>query len=503
MSVDGVLDETASSGGSHEMAPQHQEEEGEVSDDSALTTTTASKSITTTKLGFGSCHKNRKASMPPIWDTIGKESIDGWIWVGDAMYPSSRNPLTGKKRYGPAPPSEIQQGFEELRNNVTIGYKPNILDRQIKVYGTWDDHDYGGNDMGNNMKEQQQRKQILFDFLGYDETSRPNDHPGVYHSIDHLHNGDLQLIMLDTRWFREEHCVPSLAHILPMGNAIACATRWLTAGLNLAKYVSWWGSLIRGGGGNDSRRCEHNTFLGQEQWGWLESTLFESQAKVHIIVSSIQIWTTNPAMESWGQYPTEQQKLYNLLQRHYDSRRKSNLLVSPVIFLSGDVHHGEIIGSSQSGLLEVTSSGLTHHCGQPFLYGRLCQPILETFHLHRTSPTQPEELQSSNGRDDHSRNKNKSHTTKNFYVGINYGILTLNDTTVHIEVKDSTGSTVLQVVQPYGDGRNSHAIPPHFPSSYDELPHTWDGHLIPMFQGMLVAILISILILRRSVVGSR
>ena len=217
---------------------------------------------TVTKVAFGSCHKNKKSAIPPIWNVIGKESINAWIWTGDAMYPSSRDSM-GKKRYGPAPPEELQKGLAELQTNATIGYSSNILHNKRNVYGTWDDHDYGGNDMGVDMLDKEERKQIFVDFLGYGNAHDLQEHPGMYHAID---INDLQLILLDTRWFRQDHCIKSAAHVLPMGNAIACGTRWLTAGLSLHKLAWLWGS----------GHCQDNTILGQEQWDWLEETLLNS-----------------------------------------------------------------------------------------------------------------------------------------------------------------------------------------------------------------------------------
>ena len=98
-----------------------------------------------TKVVFGSCHKSTKAAVPSIWETIleveddqhtGATRMGAFVWTGDAMYTKSRDPVTGKKRYGPAPPSEIHEGFEELKTNATIGYT-RLLERNIPVYGEY------------------------------------------------------------------------------------------------------------------------------------------------------------------------------------------------------------------------------------------------------------------------------------------------------------------------------------------------------------------------------
>lgn len=131
------------------------------------------------------------------------------------------------------------------------------------------------------------------------------------------------------------------------------------------------------------------------------------------------------------------------------------------------VHHGEISG--QNGYYEITSSGLTHHCGgSDTLYGRLCKPILDTYTNHRY--------------------KNDS-----YYIGINYGTFEIRTTTsdnnndhsnrmrnrnrrqVRAQIKNSTGYTVLEVTQPLNYGPI-----PKLPA-FSDIPQTWDGHLIHKF----------------------
>ena len=232
---------------------------------------------TTTRIGFGSCHKNKKSASPPIWDVITADRPNIWIWTGDTIYSSSkRDPVTGKKRYGPADPTELKLAFDEMKMNRTIGYYDFLSNSnpRVEIYGTWDDHDYGGNDSGSGIPNREMRQNLFWDFLGYSRDSKrrqgsggSSGGDGVYHSVD-LEDGKIQLILLDTRSFRQDHFIPSLALKIPLGNAIACFTRWLTAGLNLHKFAWLWGM----------KDCQGNEFLGEDQWKWLEDTLIHSSS---------------------------------------------------------------------------------------------------------------------------------------------------------------------------------------------------------------------------------
>ena len=76
--------------------------------------------------------------------------------------------------------------------------------------------------------------------------------------------------------------------------------------------------------------------LGETQWQWLEDQLGHSPADLNIVVSSIQVLTTNPLVESWGHFPHAKARLLDLLVR----TRPKHLLL-----LSGGVHYAELLGN--------------------------------------------------------------------------------------------------------------------------------------------------------------
>ena len=202
-------------------------------------------------------------------------------------------------------------------------------------------------------------------------------------------------------------------------------------------------------------------------------------------------------MEGWGHFPGEQERMWKLLQTHYDGKKERALPPAPVLFLSGDVHHAEISG--RPGYYEVTSSGLTHHCRQHKLYGPVCEPILQTFtgHRHGIHSTEVDGEETTSDFDD---------SQNDFYIGVNYGMLEILEEedgdgvafrkkrAVRASIRNTTGHSVLEVVQPLA----GHGPVPNLPP-YHQRAHTWDGHLIPYAQGgLLCAIigLVSIVLLR-------
>ena len=94
------------------------------------------------------------------------------------------------------------------------------------------------------------------------------------------------------------------------------------------------------------------TILGEHQWNWLENTLKNSTADLHIIASGIQVLSPDHRFEKWQNYPNEYKRLISLL--------KAYAVKNPVV-LSGDRHMSEL---SQKDLgytmvYDATASGMT------------------------------------------------------------------------------------------------------------------------------------------------
>ena len=92
------------------------------------------------------------------------------------------------------------------------------------------------------------------------------------------------------------------------------------------------------------------TFLGADQWKWLEEQL-RKPAEVRLLVSSIQVICDEHPFEKWANIPRERDKLYALI---------NSTKAQGVIILSGDRHLAEVSLDTKSvgyPLYDATSSG--------------------------------------------------------------------------------------------------------------------------------------------------
>ncbi|SEA10083.1 alkaline phosphatase D family protein [Psychroflexus halocasei] len=256
------------------------------------------------KIAFGSCNLQDKDQS--YWEFIGSENPDIFIWGGDNIYADTKDMV------------EMERMYNQQKTNAY--YQKFIYQIDNKVYGTWDDHDYGLNDGGVNWEYKDESQQLLLDFLDVKDLERRN-RKGVYSSETFkVKDHKIKVIILDTRYFRSD----------------------LQKSSNQSKRYK-------------ASQDAELTLLGEKQWKWLDEELNESNADYHLIVSSIQVLSHQHGFETWGNFPTEVKKLENLLVKHQ---------VKNPLILSGDRHISEFSQKEIDGLdvplTDFTSSGLTH-----------------------------------------------------------------------------------------------------------------------------------------------
>ena len=256
------------------------------------------------RIAFGSCADQDKSQ--PLLDVARKLSPDAFVYLGDNIYGDTENMDVLRAKY------------------EKLGNKPEFqaLQEATTIYATWDDHDYGANDAGKYYPQKEESKAIFMDFWKVPQDSERRSHNGIY-GVEYLKSGDLtvQLILLDTRTFRSD--------------------------------------LIRRKAEDNTYKNDYvpnqnpdSTFLGNEQWQWLEQT-FKESADVRIIASSNQFSHEYNGWESWTNVPHEQQKMLDLIKKTQ---------ANGVVFISGDVHWGEISklnNETTYPIFDVTSSGIT------------------------------------------------------------------------------------------------------------------------------------------------
>lgn len=279
-------------------------------------------------IAFGSCA--HEADPQPVLDVVVQHKPEVFVYLGDNIYGDTRDMNVLKAKYAQL---AAKPEFRRLKQNV-------------RLLATWDDHDYGWNDIGRHYPFKAQSKEIFLDFFGEPANSARRKHAGIYTSYYFKGKGKtLQLILLDNRTFRD----------------------------NLRKY--------RGELHNDDRffyaldyywhETEDSTLLGAEQWAWLENEL-KQPADVRIIGSGSQFGISFNGYEAWANFPHEQKRMLDLIKK-----TKAN----GVVFITGDVHYAEISRLQWPGMYpiyDVTSSGITStwHFATPNT-NRIEGPIME------------------------------------------------------------------------------------------------------------------------------
>lgn len=255
-------------------------------------------------IAFGSCSNQE---LPQVaWPAVLANNPDVWIWMGDNIYMDSENMEATQSVYSK---QKSDSAYTLLRSRAT-------------VIGTWDDHDYGINDGGKNWPYKEEKKLLALEFLDVDSSREVWSRPGLYDSYRFETDDSIviQVILLDTRSFRDD----------------------LNKAVSVKKtYIPYPDSS--------------GTILGEAQWNWLNEKLADTLIDIHLLISSIQIISSEHRFEKWANFPRERQRLFDLIARHH---------FPEVLLFSGDRHIAEISRIQPPGfprpIYEVTSSGLTH-----------------------------------------------------------------------------------------------------------------------------------------------
>jgi len=258
-----------------------------------------------TRIALGSCADQR--DRQPIWDAIHGWRPELMLMAGDNVYGDSfaSDLLELREAYLAA---DRVPGFARMK-------------RELPVAAIWDDHDYGVNDAGAEFPWKQRSKDLFCAFWGVaaDDPRRGRD--GLFHArIFGPPGRRVQVILLDTRWFRSE--------LKPTNDFNAPGKQ---------RFVP-----------DDD---PDKTLLGEAQWRWLAEQL-RQPAELRLIVSSIQVLAEGHGWERWGNLPLELTRLTQLI---------NETQANGVIFLSGDRHRAAAyrrIDGTPYPFYELTSSSL-------------------------------------------------------------------------------------------------------------------------------------------------
>ncbi|MEY3609323.1 MAG: hypothetical protein RLZZ447_2111, partial [Verrucomicrobiota bacterium] len=249
------------------------------------------------RIAFGSCNSPLDATV--VWESVNHRRPDAWIWLGDTVYADSPAPE------GPTPAARARVSLDRLphlyaRQLALPGYA--LLRQRARILGTWDDHDYGMNDLGSDWIGREEAQRHFLDFYGEPADSPRRRRPGIYAAYRFGPPGRVvQVILLDTRYFRS-----------PLIRGESREADWVDG--KRGPYVP--------------STAPDATLLGAEQWKWLEQVLREP-ADLRLLVSSIQVIPDDHRFEKWGNFPQERRRLLRLL---------ANAAGGGVVILSGDRH---------------------------------------------------------------------------------------------------------------------------------------------------------------------
>lgn len=231
-----------------------------------------------------------------IFQTMAKENAAFMLWLGDNWYYREVDFYSA---------TGLQYRAHKDRSQPVL---QNLL-KKMPHYAIWDDHDYGPNDADKSYVLKRESREIFKDY--WCNPSYGEGEEGIYTMISY---GDVDIFMMDDRWFRSSNEMESNVDGKP----------------NSAKRM--WGA---------------------QEMEWLKNAMLTSKATFKIIATGNQTLNHQSSAENLQDYPTEFTELMSFL---------NNEKIPGVLFLTGDRHHSEVIRYERAGsypLFDITNSPLT------------------------------------------------------------------------------------------------------------------------------------------------
>ncbi|MEO0446979.1 MAG: alkaline phosphatase D family protein [Verrucomicrobiota bacterium] len=264
------------------------------------------------RIAFGSCYRENRSA--DIWNAVEGSKPDLFVFLGDNIY-------------GDTEEMEVMWSKYEKLSSVPAYQE---LKSSCPILATWDDHDYGKNDAGEEYPMKAESQKLLLKAFDVPEERRPWRGEGVYDAYRFGPEGKVvQVILLDTRYFRSPLVKQETV---------------------LHPRLGPYGETLD----------PEATILGEAQWAWFREQVKEP-ADLRIVASSIQVLARDHHWERWQNIPAERELFFATL--------KEGLSI-PTVLLSGDRHSSEIMEMPLSDALhpgyplyEVTASGLNQGGG--------------------------------------------------------------------------------------------------------------------------------------------
>lgn len=231
-----------------------------------------------------------------IFSTMAAEKAAFMLWLGDNWY-------TREVDYG----SEWGLWYRASRDRSMPVLQPFL--KSMPHYATWDDHDFGPNDMGNTYHLKNTSREIFKNYWA--NPSYGDGEKGIYTKLSY---SDVDFFLTDDRTWRSEDRTPSTVYGQP-----------------------------------NPEKC----MLGKQQMDWLKQSLLYSNATFKVIVVGSQVLNPASPFDKLLDFPVEYHELTGFIKEQK---------ISGVLFLTGDRHHTEIIKVDRPGnypLYDITVSPLT------------------------------------------------------------------------------------------------------------------------------------------------